>query len=169
MSKQRNLSDVVDIIIAGLAERGYMIVKADEIASLRAQLVTSQELCTKFEAAVGEDVGEIMSLRAKLESARKVIDWVESWVHNPVGSYSVAALDGLFAMTRDRITALTDEEGKPPPAPSLEQIARVLAYEDSRQEILATSDDSELHHAGDGNWKDFLPLARAVFANFLAP
>jgi hypothetical protein len=43
---------------------------------------------------------------------RQVVDWVDTWVSNPVGSYSVAALDGLFAMTRDRIAALTDENGK---------------------------------------------------------
>lgn len=35
-----------------------------------------------------------------------VLGWVESWVSNPVGSYSVHALDGLFAMTRDKIAAL---------------------------------------------------------------
>jgi hypothetical protein len=58
---------------------------------------------------------EIERLRAQLASARKALDWVESWVHNPVGSYSVAALDGLFAMTRDRIAelSLTDEKGQP--------------------------------------------------------
>lgn len=45
---------------------------------------------------------------------KDVIDWVESWISNPVGSYSVAALDGLFAMTRDRIAELqpsTEREG----------------------------------------------------------
>ena len=46
MSEQRNLADVVDIIIAGLAERGYMIVKADEIASLRAKLESARRSLT---------------------------------------------------------------------------------------------------------------------------
>ncbi len=38
--------------------------------------------------------------------AEDILDWVETWVSNPVGSYSVYALDGLFAMTRDKINAL---------------------------------------------------------------
>lgn len=34
------------------------------------------------------------------------VSWIDCWVSNPVGSYSVSALDGLFDMTRDRIAAL---------------------------------------------------------------
>lgn len=41
-----------------------------------------------------------------LIAAREVIDWIDAWISNPVGSYSTMALDGLFAMTRDRILAL---------------------------------------------------------------
>lgn len=37
---------------------------------------------------------------------REVVDFIETWICNAVGSYSVAALDGLFAMTRDRIAAV---------------------------------------------------------------
>lgn len=37
---------------------------------------------------------------------RDLVRWVETWVSNPIGAFSVSALDGLFAMTRDRITAL---------------------------------------------------------------
>jgi hypothetical protein len=37
--------------------------------------------------------------------------WVDSWVSHPVGSYSVAALDGLFGMTRDKIAALNRPVG----------------------------------------------------------
>jgi hypothetical protein len=40
----------------------------EDVATLRAQLATSQEMCTKFEAAVGEDVGEILKLRDQLEA-----------------------------------------------------------------------------------------------------
>jgi hypothetical protein len=43
---------------------------------------------------------------AEIERLREFVGWVESWVSNPVGSYSVAALDGLFSMTRDRIAVL---------------------------------------------------------------
>lgn len=53
-----------------------------------------------------EHDGWINDAAAEIERQKAVIDWVESWVHNPVGSYSVSALDGLFAMTRDKITSL---------------------------------------------------------------
>lgn len=36
-----------------------------------------------------------------------LIQWIETWVSNPAGAYSTAALDGLFGMTRDRIAALS--------------------------------------------------------------
>ena len=35
----------------------------------------------------------------------EALQFVDTWVSKPVGAYSVAALDGLFLMTRDRITA----------------------------------------------------------------
>jgi anti-sigma factor RsiW len=56
------------------------------------------------------DLADVRAIEAN--GLRQVVDWVDTWVSNPVGSYSVAALDGLFAMTRDRIAALTDEQGE---------------------------------------------------------
>ena len=41
-----------------------------------AKLATSQELCTKFEAAVGDDVGEILHLQSQLAEARKVLEQI---------------------------------------------------------------------------------------------
>ena len=41
------------------------------------------------------------------EAPTEVLKWVETWVNNPVGAYSVQALDGLFSMTRERIAALS--------------------------------------------------------------
>lgn len=42
---------------------------------------------------------------AEIERLQSIVDFVDSWVSNPVGSYSTDALDGLFAMTRDRINS----------------------------------------------------------------
>ena len=42
------------------------------------------------------------------ERLREFVGWIDSWVSNPVGSYSVAALDGIFGMTRDRIAKLSE-------------------------------------------------------------
>jgi hypothetical protein len=44
------------------------------------------------------------------DKQRAVLDFVESWVSNPVGAYSIHALDGLFALTRDKINALSAAE-----------------------------------------------------------
>lgn len=48
----------------------------------------------------------------------------------------------------------------------LEQIARTLALADSQELIRQTSDDSQIGHASDAGWKDYLHMAQAV-QNFL--
>ncbi|SDQ98419.1 hypothetical protein SAMN05519103_00306 [Rhizobiales bacterium GAS113] len=45
------------------------------------------------------------SPQGEVERLREALSFVETWICNPAGSYSVAALDGLFGMTRDRIAA----------------------------------------------------------------
>jgi hypothetical protein len=44
-----------------------------------------------------------------LQKLQEFAAWVETWVSNPVGAYSVQALDGLFAMTRERLAALSQD------------------------------------------------------------
>jgi len=48
--------------------------------------------------------------RAEIERLRAFVGWIDSWVSNPVGSYSVSALDGLFGLTRDKIEALGHQQ-----------------------------------------------------------
>lgn len=55
----------------------------------------------------GEAADEIIRLR-------EFVAWVDSWVSNPIGSYSVSALDGLFGMTRDKIAALANRQSHAP-------------------------------------------------------
>lgn len=81
--------------------------EARERDRLRAELAQSREMCTKFEAAVGEDVGTILQLR-------EFAGWVDAWVSNPVGAYSVHALDGLFRMTREKLAALSPSHSETP-------------------------------------------------------
>lgn len=52
-------------------------------------------------ASQGSEAGE--DNRALLQ----FVGWVDSWVSNPVGAYSVYALDGLFRTTREKIAALS--------------------------------------------------------------
>lgn len=60
---------------------------------------------------------ETISLKSQLEQYKNFAGWVDSWVSHPVGSYSVAALDGLFGMTRDRLAMLPDAALDPKPEP----------------------------------------------------
>lgn len=46
----------------------------------------------------------------EIERLKAFVGWVDSWVSNPVGAYSVCALDGLFGMTRDKIAALSGHQ-----------------------------------------------------------
>jgi hypothetical protein len=43
---------------------------------------------------------------AEIERLREFAAWVDTWVSNPIGAYSVAALDGLFAMARARLAEM---------------------------------------------------------------
>lgn len=47
----------------------------------------------------------------QIERLRSVVSWVDSWVSNPVGAYSVAALDGLFSQAREKIASLALPNG----------------------------------------------------------
>ena len=45
----------------------------------------------------------------EVERLQDFADWVDTWVSNPVSSYSVSALDGLFAVTRHKLAVLRRE------------------------------------------------------------
>jgi len=64
-----------------------------------------------------EELGrQIDELEAENERLREFSAWVDTWVSNPVTSYSVCALDGLFGMTRDKLATLAAQ----PPAALVE-------------------------------------------------
>lgn len=98
-------------LTAALAEVERLTADADEaIAGLsdardqyRRASHENHQRATAAESALA-------ATKAKLEALERVIGFVESWVANRVSVYSVAALDGMFAMTRDRIAALTTQE-----------------------------------------------------------
>ncbi len=54
--------------------------------------------------------------REEIARLRAFVSWVDSWVSNPVGAYSVSALDGLFGMTRDKIAVLSLPQAREPVA-----------------------------------------------------
>lgn len=54
----------------------------------------------------------IAQQREQIDTLRSIVDFVDSWVSNPVSAYSIAALDGLFSMTRERIAALRQEKSQ---------------------------------------------------------
>lgn len=49
-------------------------------------------------------------LQTRIKNRDEVIAWVETWINNPVTSYSVHALDGLFGMTRDKIALMRERD-----------------------------------------------------------
>jgi len=53
-----------------------------------------------------DDAAFIVKAVNSHDALEDFVRWVDSWVSNPVSSYSVNALDGLFGMTRDKIAAL---------------------------------------------------------------
>lgn len=56
----------------------------------------------------------------EIQQLREFAAWVDTWVSNPAGAYSVHALIGLFAMTRDRLFALTKAHLSPGTADKLD-------------------------------------------------
>jgi hypothetical protein len=86
------MSDIVERLRAlyrGYRQHYIIADAADEIERLRAELATSREMCTKFELAVGDDLGEIMQLRAQLEQAR-------DYVNRAIVSYDGDSADNNF-------------------------------------------------------------------------
>lgn len=82
---------------------------ATEIHSLTSALkfIASGEGCYGAQAAEYKSVANAaLDGRDRDEPLRDFARWVDTWVSNPAASYSSAALDGLFGMTRDRIAAL---------------------------------------------------------------
>ena len=85
-----SFSDAANALATLIAER-------DEALALAGRLNGSAELQTLMQA--NNALGEFAA-------------WVETWVANPVTAYSVQALDGLFAMTRDRLAAIRSSATK---------------------------------------------------------
>ncbi len=54
-----------------------------------------------------------LAAERRIEELESVIGWVDSWVSNPVGSYSVYALAGLFSATCDKIAAAVPQFSTP--------------------------------------------------------
>jgi hypothetical protein len=80
---------------------------ADEIDRLR-------ERCEAYKGQVKDGANEIVLLRGQVEKQKACLNFVDAWVSQPVGAYSVYALDGLFRRTREHIAAATStERGQP--------------------------------------------------------
>lgn len=82
---------------------------ADEIH----QLTNALKFIAAGDGCYGAQAAEYKRVaNAALEGKRQnepLLDfarWVDTWVSNPAASYSTAALDGLFGMTRDRLASL---------------------------------------------------------------
>ena len=76
-----------------------------DMDTLYAELATSREMCTKYEAAIGEDLAEILSLRAKLESARGALQTLLRYSAAVTADSDDDAADAFHAYNDARIQA----------------------------------------------------------------
>lgn len=68
---------------------------------------TNEDKTMTISREYAEELGrQIDELEAENERLRDFSTWVDTWVSNPVTSYSVYALDGLFGTARDKLAAL---------------------------------------------------------------
>lgn len=66
-----------------------------------------QSYIDTIDAALCGDAAQ--PIAKELATLRDFAGWVDTWISNPVGSYSVNALDGLFRMTREKLFALAPD------------------------------------------------------------
>lgn len=57
--------------------------------------------------ASGVDPVWLREAADEMERLREFVGWIDTWISNPARAYSHDALEGLFGMTRDKISALT--------------------------------------------------------------
>ena len=80
------------------------MTKASEILELHdAGSHVTMTISPEYAEELGRQIDE---LEAENERLREFSTWVDTWVSNPVTSYSVYALDGIFGRTRDKLAAL---------------------------------------------------------------
>jgi predicted nucleic acid-binding Zn-ribbon protein len=85
---------------------------ADANARAEAELAEVREQLHYVNGVADLAIQHRDAAEAQLANVRDFVRWVDSWVSNPVGAYSVCALDGLFGMTRDKIAALAQTSSK---------------------------------------------------------
>jgi|SRR6185312_201775 len=83
-----------------------MEAAADEIERLRAIETAARVTCDEIASYVGPLAQDYSALLKEVQQLRIFVGFVESVVSNPIGAYSVSALDGIFGMMRDKIAAL---------------------------------------------------------------
>lgn len=54
-------------------------------------------------------------VRQEAKELRDFVAWVDTWVSNPIGSYSYPALAGLFSQAKEKIAILTHGSGPSEP------------------------------------------------------
>ena len=80
----------------------------EELLKRATDIVLHGRTITYPSISSAEEVRNVMAeLVVALRETSSLVGWVETWASNPAASYSTAALDGLFGMTRDKIAALS--------------------------------------------------------------
>jgi hypothetical protein len=101
--------DVVDKVLSAVAWAGVAYHHTDswdEPAGPYADLAGETPV-DWIQNAAEEAAAALEAAEARVKELEAMVSWVDVWVSNPAGSYSLHALDGLFAATRERIAALS--------------------------------------------------------------
>ena len=77
-----------------------------EIAKLKAAFNDAANAAVESSGIAGEACIRAAARDAEIARLREIVNYVDSWISNPVSAYSVYALDGLFSSAREKIAAL---------------------------------------------------------------
>ena len=85
-----------------------------DVEQLRSELATSRDMCTKFEAAVGDDVGTILQLREQVEKLAAALRGFipEDSVLDDCDCDDCRPVNEALALLRDVSLPSTDQGGK---------------------------------------------------------
>jgi len=111
---EHTMERATEIVLHGRTTTYPSISSAEEVRNVMAELVTAlREPAVSsgvYESAVkgrSDFRGAYSAARQEAKQLREFVAWVDTWISNPIGSYSYPALSGLFSQAREKIALLT--------------------------------------------------------------
>jgi hypothetical protein len=94
-------------IVEAMARAMWLGPRPDLISGT-ALAILQRDAAAALDAALSAGLADAIrgTAEARVKELEDFVGWIDTWVSNPAGSYSLHALDGLFAATRERTAAL---------------------------------------------------------------